>query len=346
MMEKVGSEKGLIRYASENGIAQKQKLKITPRILAYSFVLTALVGFLVVLLATRKDIDTTILRTPGMLFQKQENNMIRIGDFARIGQVSVVTVRHYDEIDLLKPIAVDSATGYRYYSVSQLPRLNRILALKDLGFTLDQIRLVLNGLTADQLRGMLIMKQAETQQHIAEEQARLARIEARLKQIESEDRMPEHDVVLKTSPATWIASRTVTIPTNDQVPVYLDPALFEAYGYAMASGAKVIGDWFAIWHQPAEIRADEVAEAAVPIDGPVPGSERVKVYELPQTQVASVIHHGAFVSLVQEHTAAFRWIESNGYEVVGPYREIYIKHDRNTMADAATEIQYPVERRL
>lgn len=76
MMEKVGSEKGLIRYASENGIAQKQKLKITPRILAYSFVLTALVGFLVVLLATRKDIDTTILRTPGMLFQKQENNMI------------------------------------------------------------------------------------------------------------------------------------------------------------------------------------------------------------------------------------------------------------------------------
>ena len=61
--------------------------------------------------------------------------MIRIGDFARIGQVSIVTLRHYDEIDLLKPIAVDSVTSYRYYSVSQLPRLNRILALKDLGFS-------------------------------------------------------------------------------------------------------------------------------------------------------------------------------------------------------------------
>lgn len=76
MMDKVGYPKGLIRYASENGIAQKQKLKITPRIIAYSCVLIALIGFLAILLATRKDIDTTILRTPGMLFQKQENNMI------------------------------------------------------------------------------------------------------------------------------------------------------------------------------------------------------------------------------------------------------------------------------
>jgi cytochrome c oxidase accessory protein FixG len=76
MMDKIGSPAGLIRYASENGIAKKEKLGITPRIIAYSCVLIALVGFLTVLLATRKDVDTTILRTPGVLFQKQENNMI------------------------------------------------------------------------------------------------------------------------------------------------------------------------------------------------------------------------------------------------------------------------------
>jgi cytochrome c oxidase accessory protein FixG len=76
MMDKVGSPTGLIRYASEDGIAKNEKLRITPRIIAYSCVLMGLIGFLTVLLATRKDIDTTILRTPGMLFQKQENNMI------------------------------------------------------------------------------------------------------------------------------------------------------------------------------------------------------------------------------------------------------------------------------
>lgn len=76
IMDKVGSPQGLIRYASENGIANKQKLRITSRIVAYSAVLIALLGVFVILLATRKDVDTTILRTPGMLFQEQDNNMI------------------------------------------------------------------------------------------------------------------------------------------------------------------------------------------------------------------------------------------------------------------------------
>jgi len=78
--------------------------------------------------------------------------MIKIGDFARLSQVSIVTLRHYDEIGLLTPVAVDTATGYRYYAVAQLTRLNRILALKDLGFSLEQIDQLLEGLTAEHLR--------------------------------------------------------------------------------------------------------------------------------------------------------------------------------------------------
>jgi DNA-binding transcriptional MerR regulator len=69
--------------------------------------------------------------------------MIKIGDFARLSQVSVVTRRYYDEMDLLKPVRVDVFTGYRFYSADQLPLLNRILALKDLGFSLEQIKLML-----------------------------------------------------------------------------------------------------------------------------------------------------------------------------------------------------------
>ena len=156
--------------------------------------------------------------------------MIKIGDFARLAQVSVVTLRHYDEIGLLKPAAVDPFTGYRYYSTAQLPRLNRILALKELGFSLEQIaRTLAGGLTPEQLRGMLMLKRAETEQRLAEEQERLSRIEARLKQIETEDRMPEYEVVLKTAPAMWVAACRVTIPTNDQVPGYLRPAYAAVY---------------------------------------------------------------------------------------------------------------------
>ena len=65
--------------------------------------------------------------------------MIRIGDFSRISLVSIKTLRYYDEVGLLHPAKVDDFTGYRYYSFDRLSRLHRILALKDLGFSLEQI---------------------------------------------------------------------------------------------------------------------------------------------------------------------------------------------------------------
>src|ERR1700752_3441463 len=109
--------------------------------------------------------------------------MIKIGNFARLSQVSVVTLRYYDEMDLLKPVKVDTFTGYRFYSADQLPRLNRILALKDLGFSLEQIKLMLaDGLSLDQLRSMLTLQHSQVEKRLADEQERLHRIESRLRQ--------------------------------------------------------------------------------------------------------------------------------------------------------------------
>src|SRR5262245_65829749 len=125
--------------------------------------------------------------------------MLRIGDFSKLAQVPVPTLRYYDRLGLLKPAQVDKFTDYRYYTVEQLPRLNRILALKDLGFSLEQIeRLLDEDLSLEQLRGMLKMKQAEVEQHLAEEHERLARIAARLRQIEREGSMTNYDVGHKT----------------------------------------------------------------------------------------------------------------------------------------------------
>lgn len=270
--------------------------------------------------------------------------MIKIGDFARLSRVSIVTLRHYDERGLLKPVCVDGFTGYRYYTLEQLPRLNRILALKDLGFSLDQIEKVLSGLTVDQLRGMLKMKQAEVEQQVAVEQERLSRIAARLRQIELEDMMPDYDVVLKTIEPLLVASRRVTIPTNDQVPQYLGAAYDEIWNHMKEQGAKMAGPCLAVWYQGAEILANEEAEAAFPIDRAVAGTDRVTVHELPKAQVASAIHQGEFEDFTQLHGALLTWIEANGYRIVGPYREIYIKHDSGDTADSATEVQYPVEK--
>jgi DNA-binding transcriptional MerR regulator len=271
--------------------------------------------------------------------------MIKIGDFARLSQVSVVTLRYYDEMDLLKPVHVDPFTGYRFYSAGQLPRLNRILALKDLGFSLEQIRLMLvDGLTSEQLRGMLAVQRNEVQKRLTEEQARLSRIEARLRQIELEDKMPMYDVVVKRTRPMLVAARRVTIPTNDQVPKYLAMAYDEVYDYVRKQGAREDGACMTLWHSPADVYADEEAEAIVVIDRPLQGTDQVRIYELPSIQVAAVVHHGNFEEFTQGHAALLEWIDANGYRIAGPYREIYIKHNRDHLVDTVTEIQFPVEK--
>src|SRR6266576_3091195 len=111
--------------------------------------------------------------------------MLSIGEFAQLAQVSPRTLRHYNDLGLLVPSRVDAATGYRFYEVRQLARLHRILALRDLGFALEQIGPVVDGQpSVDELRGMLVLRRAQIESAVAEEQARLRRVEARLRFLE------------------------------------------------------------------------------------------------------------------------------------------------------------------
>ena len=124
--------------------------------------------------------------------------MFSIGEFARHGRVSVRMLRHYDAIGLLRPACVDRASGYRFYQASQLAELNRVIALKDLGFTLQQVQAILaEKVSAAELRGMLKLRRAEIHARIEAETTRLARVEARLLTIEDEARAPADGVVVK-----------------------------------------------------------------------------------------------------------------------------------------------------
>src|SRR5512147_2593801 len=140
--------------------------------------------------------------------------MIRIGDFSKLSRVSVKALRYYDEMGLLKPVSVDRFTGYRLYEYSQLSDLNRILALKELGFSLEEIgRLLGDGLSLEQMRGMLKLRETEARQRLREEAERLERIESQLRQIEQEEAMSRYDVVIKNTDEIKIASVRDVVPT-------------------------------------------------------------------------------------------------------------------------------------
>lgn len=273
--------------------------------------------------------------------------MIKIGDFARLSQVTVRTLRYYEEVGLLKPVQVDRYTGYRYYQMDQLPRLNRILALKDLGFALDQIaQLLTTALPPAQLRGMLRLKQAELQQQVAEAQARLARIEARLSQIEQEGTMPDYDVLLKRVDAQRVALVRDVIPTQEQINQTFNRLFDEVNEAIKQNNAGFTGPGIAVWYDSGMQPQDMRVAAAIPTHGTLAAGDRVRIEELPAVaQMASVVHHGPFATLPQAYGALFTWIEANGYQISGPSREVYLQYERDgDQAQYVTEIQAPVAR--
>jgi effector-binding domain-containing protein len=266
--------------------------------------------------------------------------MLKIGDFSKLSQVSLKTLRFYDEMGLLKPAQVDEVNGYRYYATSQLPRLNRILALKDLGFTLDQIASLLQAdLPAEQLRGMLLLKQAQIQRQMQDEQALLARVAARLRQIEDEGKMSDYDVVIKNVKPMKVAL------VRDVLPIYKEILRLRNEVYAFLSLARLrpAGPWGAIWHENEYKERDVDASGYVPVEGDAPGGDRVTLATLPAATMASVIHHGSYSDLIHAYAAIPARIESNGYRIVGHNREIYLEgSDQYDDPSSVTEIQFPV----
>jgi len=271
--------------------------------------------------------------------------MIRIGDFSKLSRVPIKTLRYYDEMGLLKPLHVDDFTGYRYYEYEQMTRLYRILALKDLGFSLEQIgQLFDNGLSAEQMRGMLILRRSEIRQRVQEEAERLERVEARLRQIEQEEDMSKYDVVVKHVEAFKVASVRGVVPT----PPEQGGLWGELEGYLATKRVRPIGPCLSLYHDDEAKERDWDIEVCEPIEANVAESQRVKVRVLPDVaSMACVVHHGPFTTIGEAYDAVSKWISGNGYHITGPAREVYVKATENgnqTDPDTVTEIQFPVEK--
>ncbi len=271
--------------------------------------------------------------------------MIRIGDFSKLSRISIKTLRYYDEMGLLKPVEVDPFTGYRLYEYSQLSTLNRILALKELGFSLEEIgRLLDDGLSVEQMRGMLKLRETEARQRVQEEAERLQRVEARLRQIEQENSMSKYDVVIKKVEAVKIASVRDVVPT----PPEQGGLWGELEGYLELNRVRPNSACFTLYHDDEFKERDWDLEVCEPIDGNLVDTSRVKVQTLPAVKsMACTIHNGGFVTIGEAYNAIGKWITDNGYRIVGPCREVYLKPSKNgsqTDPETVTELQFPVEK--
>jgi DNA-binding transcriptional MerR regulator len=247
--------------------------------------------------------------------------MYKISEFARLSRVSPKMLRHYDELGLLRPVHIDPGTDYRYYSAEQLPQLNRIIVLKDLGFTLQQIaRLLSDDLPAGQIKGMLKLRRAEVEQLLDAEQLRLSQIEARLLELEAADEAPRYDVVLRPITPQPVATASAVAYSDAAVAELLNEVEWHvARHHARGSQPPAV-----IYHG-CETSVMQV-EVAVPLSGAVPQQGRVRTGELPGAPLmACLVHVGAEEALEGAYASLLRWIAARRYRVAGPTRELYLR---------------------
>lgn len=270
--------------------------------------------------------------------------MLSIGNFARHGRVSVRMLRHYDTIGLLRPAHVDQVTGYRSYEAHQLSRLNRIVALKELGFTLQQVQSILNDeVSVEELRGMLRLRQAELQSRIATDTSRLAQVEARLQIIEREGTMPTDDPQIKRIQEVRVAELTGTAGSfepESSSPV-IQPLYDELCGRLDRAGLLPTGP--AIAYYEGSPNGDGVlVYAALPVAADPNDDYDFSIVDLPEIeQAATIVHHGPMDNVMSTIQTLARWIDANGYRSAGYNRELYIEcgEDRD---EWVTELQEPI----
>ena len=274
--------------------------------------------------------------------------MFSIGEFARLGTVSVRTLRHYDEIGLLPPAKVDPATGYRAYSAEQLQLLNRIVALKELGLSLAQARQLVDGITLEELQGMLMLRRAQLEQELEEHRSQLLGVEARLRYIAREGAMPADDIVVKKIPAMGVVTIAGPAPAfgpENIVPVVNRSAeQFDQLG--IRGLVKAAGPYMIFYEH--DNYTDVTVFLALPVaEHPAELPPPAQYLVLPEIEAAVAVRNGLAADIFpMVYHDLLRWAEEHGYEAYGPGREIWV-NEVDDIADVdqqVFEIQLPFTR--
>jgi effector-binding domain-containing protein len=225
--------------------------------------------------------------------------------------------------------------------------------LKDLGLSLDQIGdLLKRDLPPDQLRGMLMLKQAEIEQEMQAMQTQMRRVEARLKQIECEGQPPQYEVVLKSVEAQTLVSYRKLVPDLNAMVDYRCEMYNTLYRWLADNDSTPQDHELAIYYNAEYVETDIDMELGTPVDrmtlNPATLPEGIALHDLPAVEtMASVIHKGDMWDIGQAMVALYSWIGSHGYAPAGPYRELHLfwrEHEIETeqFRNIVIEMQIPI----
>ena len=264
--------------------------------------------------------------------------MLKIGEFARLGNVSIRALRFYHEQGLLSPVHVDPANGYRSYEMRQLQVLQDIRLYKDLGFSLTEISELLRGKPGRaELREILKERRKDLKKRIEDDFGRLARIDARLRATQGGEHELDWCMELREIKPVWVASSREKIRRYDEA-----DEMFAELERRVGPG-KLAGKRAAFWHTCANDGPQIDCEAVRFLRRPMGPQRGIRTYLMPAAQVASVFHAGGEQTILRAYKALNAWVKKNKFLSYGPKCEIYWIEPRPEKNDESlTEIRLAV----
>ena len=266
--------------------------------------------------------------------------MLKIGEFSKLSQLTVKALRHYEKEGLLLPAHVDPWTGYRQYQTSQLVDAARIKSLRQLGLSIDQVRLILRG---ENPRSILLQKERELREQQADLSMRLSIIGNLLK----EERMT-YQVTIKEIPETLVCSAEATLESYSDAMTWIPRVGAEAKrlnpDLRCTEPPYEFCEYLDGEYRDRDVRIRH-SEAIEPGEADLVGDEVVSFRTIPTVKVLSVEHRGAYEQIGQAYSFLMEYAESNGYECAGLARESYIDGiwNKDSVDEWLTEIQLPVK---
>lgn len=272
--------------------------------------------------------------------------MLKIGDFSKLSRVSIRMLRHYDDFGLLKPKRVDQFSGYRYYSEAQLLQAGRIQALKNMGFSLEIIREILDKYTdAEELQHFLLVKRKEVEEQQKEALQRLRLIDSTIERLRKDGSMTGYDVSLKTIPERYVASVRQVIPSYADEGNLWRILMEETAGMHIQDGNPCYT--LAVFYDGEYKEQDVDVEVQKSVTGTYQNTAHVVFKTVPSVQIASATYKGSYEKINQVNEAVAEWIKDNGYEFDGFSFSIYhvSPHETQNPEEYVTEVCYPVKKK-
>lgn len=272
--------------------------------------------------------------------------MLNIGDFSKLTHVSVRMLRYYDEHDLLKPDHIDKQSGYRMYSVKQLPELQKIVLLRDLNFSVADMKKLLKNWNDDFLIEQLNNKIFETEQNIRAEKERINRIKSTINDIHKDQIDIHYNVIIKSIPRYNIVSLRKKIPDYS----YEGALWYELTNFINREHLDIERRSYnniAIYHDEGHVDADADVEVAFIVKKLSRNIDHFVFRELESVeQMACMMVYGSYDKLSAAYQSFIYWLDEHSqYKMKGLSRQVTIigKSDISDPNDYLTEIQIPVQ---